>query len=459
MLEKNPGSMFGLLRKVLLVVGALAGLYVLFNGMFFYAEPGFIYHVRTITGEEKVVDDVGYAMKNFGKVTEWKKALTIQSVINHEELSRSDDDLSTMTSATISAFSVVFLDQVDAKIESTARFRLPTGHESFLKLAREYRSPENFMKTALIPAMKDTLQSTASLMSADEYYSGGRAEFSTNFENQLTDGIFLVKRRETRSATQAAPQTAIAQKGTDQGAYGQTEKTVYVVEKVLDPNTNQPIRKSQKFREYGVDLVEARMTNIVPNAKFIERMAKKQESAAELSIAKQERLKEEERRQLVITKGETDREAQRQASLKEQAQKTTEAETAKQLALIEASKQKEQAELQKQTSEILLLKAEIDAKSTRVTADAEAYAKKAAIDADNGLKQKLEAWVSINQQWASAFAQRQVPKTVFANSSESKSVTGSDNELTYFMQILAAKAAQDLDADVRVKRGTDTTNP
>jgi hypothetical protein len=33
----------------LIVLGVL-----LFNGVFFYAEPGFQYHVRTITGSEKV---------------------------------------------------------------------------------------------------------------------------------------------------------------------------------------------------------------------------------------------------------------------------------------------------------------------------------------------------------------------------------------------------------------------
>ena len=31
-----------------------------FNGMFFYAEPGFKYHVRTITGQEKMISDTGY---------------------------------------------------------------------------------------------------------------------------------------------------------------------------------------------------------------------------------------------------------------------------------------------------------------------------------------------------------------------------------------------------------------
>ncbi len=47
--------------KPAIKLGAVASLgYGLFIGTFFYAEPGFIYHVRTILGVEKMVADVGY---------------------------------------------------------------------------------------------------------------------------------------------------------------------------------------------------------------------------------------------------------------------------------------------------------------------------------------------------------------------------------------------------------------
>lgn len=53
----------------------------LFNGVFFYNEAGFMTHVRTIFGDEKIVDDVGYATKWFGRATTWKKAISVQSVL------------------------------------------------------------------------------------------------------------------------------------------------------------------------------------------------------------------------------------------------------------------------------------------------------------------------------------------------------------------------------------------
>ena len=170
--------------------------FVSFNGVFFYNEAGFATHVRTIFGEEKIVDDVGYATKWFGRATPWKKALSVQSVLT-EALEIDDSSDNDSLGATIEAFPIVFLGNVDAKVESSARFRLPSG-EQFLKIAQEYRNPENFIKTALVPAIKETLQATASLMSADDFYAGARSEFAAEFENQLNDGLYLIKRKEIR---------------------------------------------------------------------------------------------------------------------------------------------------------------------------------------------------------------------------------------------------------------------
>jgi hypothetical protein len=134
---------------------------LLFTSVFFYNEAGYMTHVRTIFGDEKVVDDVGYSTKWFGRATAWKKAVSVQSVltIDKDDSNPENDALG----ATIEAFPIVFLGNVDAKVESSARFRLPGG-DAFLTIAQEYRNPDNFIRTALLPAIKETLQATASLI-------------------------------------------------------------------------------------------------------------------------------------------------------------------------------------------------------------------------------------------------------------------------------------------------------
>lgn len=425
--------------------------FVIFNGAFFYNEAGFASHVRTIFGEEKIVDDVGYATKWFGRATPWKKALSVQSVLAGDLVKNSYDGSNDSDSlgATIEAFPIVFLGNVDAKVESSARFRLPGG-EQFLKIAQEYRNPENFISTALVPAIKETLQATASLMSADDFYAGARSEFAAEFENQLNDGLYLIKRREVRNARDHLPQqTAILQAGTEQGTFGDNRASQFITEKVVD-SKGIPVRKQQQFRKYGVEVVEARITNVDPNPQYKQRMVKVQQALAELAVARQNRLKEEEEKLLVTARGEKEVEARRQETLRDQIERTTQAETEKQLAVINAEREKGRAEIEKQTAELLRDKAAITADATKISADAEAYAREAVIKADGALQSKLDALVTINQAWAEAASKAPVPSVMMAGGGPGTS--SRQDEIAQLMGVLATKAAKDLAVEMKVQQ-------
>lgn len=344
----------------------------------------------------------------------------------------------------------MFLDQVDADAEATARFSIPTDPESFLKLAHEYRSPENLLRTALIPAFKETLQATASLMSAENYYSGGRTEFNSEFEVQMANGIYIVRREEEIiKSNKKAKSSANAALGEEQEEYGDETKTVMVVKKVLDEN-GQPRRKIQRFVNFGVSVVDARVTDMRPNNKFVERMQLKQKASADRAIAREQRIQEEEQRLLAIAKGEREV-AERQAQAKvEQIQRTTEAQTEKQLAITTAEKLKAQALIEKETSEIQLEKSKIESQTMRTLADAEAYQKEVILKADNALAQKLDAEVKIQQLWADAYAKRAVPTNVFGGGAGGTPV-GSDGEVRAFMQMLTLDAAKRLNYEREIQ--------
>ncbi|GAB6095516.1 SPFH domain-containing protein [Desulfatiferula olefinivorans] len=432
------------LRNLLSVAAAVFLCLGLFNKVFFYAEPGFVYHVRTILGQERIIDDVGYSMYLFGRVNAWKKAMTVLADDTTIDGVNAEGEQST-ASASLPPQNIMFLDQVDANAMAMARFRLPSDRETFLKMAHEYRTPENLLRVALIPSFMETLQATASLMSAEDYYSGGRTEFITEFENQMQNGIYLVKRREvSRTSQKKQTSEADASAPLSQDLYGDQIQTVFVVEKQLD-NTGLPLRKIQKFTLYGISVHEARVTDMKPNAKFVERMQLKQKASADRAIAREQKIQEEEQRLLAIARG--DREvAERQAKMKvDQIEITTKAESTKKQALIEASRLKEQAKIQEETSMILLSKAKIDAEAVMVQADAEAYKKKKILTADNALAQKLDAEIQIQKIWAEAFAKRQVPAYVFGASGETP--VGSDMEVKQFMQMMTLDAAKRLNYD------------
>lgn len=429
--------------KILLPVVALAVIGLVARQSVFYAEPGYVYHVRTITGQEHAVSDVGYQFFLWGRWNAWKRAMTVQSETGANGSLEYAEVEGAETSAGLPPLNIMFLDQVDANVEATVRFSIPTDNDGFLQLAHEYRTPANLLRTALVPAFKETLQATASLMSAEAYYSGARTEFNSEFENQMNNGIYLVRREEVyQDSGRKVRGSANVALGSEQEEFGDESKVVYEVRKVLDASGN-PRRKVQKFTSFGIAVVDARITNMTPNSRFVERMQLKQKASADRAIAREQRIQEEEQRLLAIARGEREV-AERQAKAKvEQIEKTTDAETDKQLALTSANKLKERAHIERETAQINLEKARIEAETQRTLADAEAYQKKAILQADNALAEKLRTEVEIHKLWADAFAKRSVPTNVFGGGSGG-TPTGSDGETRAFMQMLTLDAAKRL---------------
>lgn len=434
---KNSAVKFGVLGVI-----AAVFLVILFNMVLVYNEAGYQTHIRTLFGEEKVVTDVGYSTKWFGRATPWKQAQTVQFVLGEGE--GGGDDYS----ANVRDYKIVFLGNVDAGVEASTRFRLPQG-EQFLKIAQEYRTPDNFSQTALIPAIKETLQSTASLMSADDYFAGARSEFGAEFENQLVQGQYVTRRKEiARSNIRPRNESPALRSGAGVDEETESKRSEFVTEKVM-ASDGKPLRKLQQFVGMGVTVVEARITNVDPNPQYKARMTKVQSALAELAIARQDRLKEEEQKLLVTARGEKEVEEKRQQTLKLQIEETTNAETQKRLAIINAQREFESAEIAKRTSQELLDKARIDAQATKTLADAEAYAKEAIIKADGALDKKLEALVAINGKWADAASKAPVPGVMMGGQGDGAS---RQSEIGQLMSIMAAKAARDLQVDVNVQR-------
>ena len=433
----------------LLLAGAFA--VSTFNGIFFYAEPGFKYHVRTITGQEKMVSDTGYNTYLFGRVNAWKNAMSVQATRGGEGRVTAETEAYSSMSANLPSQSLVFLDQVDADVTATARFELPSDEDGFLKMARLYRTPENLLRTEFIPAFQETVGATAALMSAEDYFKGGKTEFNNEFQRQMENGIYIVRRvEEVVRLEEPNLGRANAALGTDQQDYADQVKTVFTVKKILD-ETGQPQRKEQSFKKFGISVTSARVTDVDPNTEFKKRMRLRQQAAADRAIAREQRIQEEEQRLLAIAKGEREV-AERQAQAKvRQIEQTTNAETEKQLAIRSANKLKEQAEIDRERSVILLEKAEIDAEAVKVAADAEAYAKAAVLEADNALAQKLEAEISIQRVWADAYAKRNVPTYVFG-AGDGDTPTGGDQEAQLLQQLLAMEYAKRLDYDRAIQK-------
>lgn len=413
----------------------IVGGFTYWNATYFRAEPGFVYHVRTYGGENLVIEGTGLKRKNFGKVNAWKKAMSIAAGnVTTEQLS-AEQDSARGASANLPALDLLFLDNVNAEISATARFRIPTGEEDFLKLVEEYRTPANFINQELIPAFQNTLDATTGLMRAEDYYSGSKSEFQIAFREQMENGIYKVIRKEVKE------QVVGRNSGTNESLdteSGPDTKTNIIVEVIEDEN-GFPVTRPQNFSNFGVQLVSARIIKVEPNASFRERMKLSQDSSAARSLARNDRLKEEEKRLFAIAEGERIVAEEKAKAEALQIKLQTEAETAADLTIIKARENLAKEKLSLEQAQVQLEKKRLDAESLKLAADAEAYAKAAVIEADGALDKKLNALVEIHKAYAAALSQMPVPQTVIGGSTETGNVDTVNQFMNTQMGILAAQ--------------------
>jgi regulator of protease activity HflC (stomatin/prohibitin superfamily) len=412
------------------------------TGAMFYADPGYLYQVRTITGEVIGYNEPGWKYKGFGNEYPWKKAMSVANTTASENGEES-------TSSTLPPQSIRMLDRVDGLIQQTTRFRLPDDVTTFLAMAEEYRTPDNLLRTELVPTVQQVITASSSLMSAEDYFNGKRNDFQMDFDYQMREGIFLVDRQEFISTSKVHRNaTADASKGVDQEEYGEQQQTRFNVLKLTNADGTYKTR-AHNYKNFGISVVDAKITDFEPNDAFKRRMEQQQQASADRSIAREQRIQEEEQKQLAIVRGEREIAEEQAAVKKSQIKHTTEAETTKSLALISATQAKEQAFIQKEAAAIQLERDRLVAESKTVLADADKYEREARIKGDNALEQKLAAEVQIQQVWAEAFAKRNVPSTVFVSGGDNNGTvpTGSNTELQNMVQLMTMQMAKQLDYD------------
>lgn len=399
-------------------------------GSFTYLKPSYNMYGTTIFGNEFSHVTHGWKFTGWGQHEIWKKNFTVATTSNKD----------TEASVVQPPYRVRMLDQVDGLLQTTVRFTLPDDPEQFATIAKKYRTQGNLLSSELVPPISETMNATASLMGAEEYYNGGRTEFAAEFNDMMRNGIYSLKRIERVQENLIKHKgTANATKGENQENYGENIKTVFEVEKQVDAN-GTPIRKPHNFRSLGITVDTAIVTDFDPNNEFDERMKLKQKASADRAIAREQRIQEEEQKLLAEARGQREVAEAQAAELKIQIQQTTKAETEKQLAITEATKAKESAEIAEDTAETNLRIGKLEAARIKVLADAEAYKKKELMEADGALDKKLEAYVTAQQVWAQAYANRKVPSIVMGGSEGA----GANADASQFQAMLNAMLAKDL---------------
>jgi hypothetical protein len=313
---------------------------------------------------------------------------------------------------------VRFNDATTASMSGITQFILPMDEKSMLEIHNAHKTPEALVQRRLAPYTVECLKSSAQLMSSEMHYSGGRAQLTQDFMDQLKNGSYLLNIQETY----------------DFDSTENVKKRLYSVKIQTDP-TGARKRKFSSIKEYSVVIGDAQIIDVDYETKVDEMLGKKIQTATEASVSKQKLMTAQQKAMTAEAEGKQKLVEIEYAQKQEQTKQVVAAQT-----LVELAKQ----DLAKQ--QIALEASSKEAAKIKTLADAEAYAKQRVMAADGALDKKLDAYIKTQQYWADAFSKYQgsfVPQFQTGSS-------GGGNALN-FMEIMGAKAAKELSLDLKNK--------
>jgi len=406
----------GKINSKMLMYG-IGGLVLLFFltllNPFGYNDLGYREVVETPTGQKYVIFSNGLYWKIPGsKVTTYPNVITISH--------RGSDTGSTVNGTQIL---IRFNDATEAYAQTVVRFLLPDKEADMIILHSEYVNKEYLALKGLQPYTIECVKNSAQLMDSEQHYSGGRAQLSQFFQDQLQDGLYLLDVEEIVTRDSMTNEV----------------KRIYTSNIRLAPNGDK-VRKSSDLTRFGISIASATIENVDYESQVDEKLKKKIEASTREAVSKQNLVTAQQEAMTAEAEGRRRLVEIEYEELQRQTQAVVQAETQVKLALQDKEKQ-----------QIAMEAAKLEAQKIKELADAESYAKQKMMAADGALEKKLHTYEEVQRMWATAFQNYQgalVP--TFQNSGGA--ANGKGNAGIDFMQIMGAKAAMDLNMDLQVKK-------
>lgn len=369
--------------------------------------------VTTGTGSQFVRFQPGpYFAGFFSKEVEWPNQISVSYQQNEADLSLTDNTVE------IGKVKIRFNDATTADASGIAQYILPVDEAKMIEMHNAHRSPEALVQRRLAPYTQECVQSAAQLLSSEAHYSGGRAQMTQDYLDQLQNGAFLLQINEVN-------------------AYDSLEKAnrkTYQVNIQRD-KAGIPKRKFSSIKEYGIVASDAQITDVDYQEAVDSLLSKKIAAAAKASVSKQE-LMTAQQQQLTA-------EAQGKKTLVEIEYKQKQAQT---IEIVQAETKVRVAEQDKLQQKIQAEAAELESRKVKTLADAYAYEKAKSIQADGALEQKLNAYIEVQKAWATAFGGFQGNLVPLYQTG-----SGGGSNAINWMEIMGMKAAKDLNLELKNK--------
>jgi hypothetical protein len=255
-------------------------------------------------------------------------------------------------------------------------------------------------------------------MSSRESYAEKRADLINYITDQIVYGVYRTEHDQVKTVD---PLT-------------QQEKTLDIVRPKVDPKSPNGVLREEEspIQRFGMSASNITINSIEYDT-VVEEQIKQQQQA--INAVQQAIVNSKKAEQDAITVELQGKAAAAKAKWDQEVQKATAvtvAEQEKAVAVTQATKNKEVAALSLET-------AKLSAQQTITEAKAESDAKKLQVQANNNLQERLDAYVKVQQAWATAYgAQRQTPDIQLGSGG------GSSGTSQNLVDMLTVKTARDL---------------
>jgi len=301
-----------------------------------------------------------------------------------------------------------FIDQVTADVQVSVRMEMPSDEESFLRLAQEFRHPENLVNNTLVPTVREQIINTGYMFAAQDYISGSAADFRSTLDEQLKYGGFSVEKKEYNDTTFL--NVNIKQEATDRQI--KDINTRYKVTKRLGAD-GKPIRNDHDIKKNNIILSQVIVDEVILEEAFKKRLEKQRDISAQKRIEIEMIETAKAAQQRIVAEGERDKAAERAVQEKEQVG-----------VLIAIETKLKQEETNKKLAQIQLETQEINTKKVKEEANGQYYKNLKLVQA--GLTPQEKAlWKYRSDSVTSANFSKMTPPNVVINGG-----SGSGNDLT-----------------------------
>jgi hypothetical protein len=292
----------------------------------------------------------------FAKKTSWPNQISVSYQDSIANMELNDGTIE------IGRVSIRFgADATSAAVSGIVQYILPSVEEEMIAMHNAHKTPQSLVTKRLAPYTKECLQSSAQMMSSEMHYSGGRSTMSQDFGDQLKNGVFILKT-------------------TDRVVFDSLEgekKKIYVTEPIIAKDGSIK-RKVSSIKEYGISIADAAITDVDYEQRVDIMLGKKIDAATKASISKQELITAQQ--QALTSKAQGEK-ALVETEYRQKVQQTVE--------VVKAETQVKLAEQDKLKQKIAAEAAELEARKTRIDADAQAYANSKLVSA--GLTPEMKA--------------------------------------------------------------------